>query len=63
MTTLNVNLPIVEPGYRVLDPLDKTYRTVTKVVNKSVYMKDGGVMELKECNNILLPSEKIPNNS
>ena len=52
--------PIIYPGDRVRDPLDGEYRTVSNVENMTVYMTDGGAMGLRECTDILLPSERIP---
>ena len=55
---MNTNNPLqIEPGDRVLDPLDNEYRTVSHIDNESVFMTDGGVMHISECQKILLPSE------
>lgn len=47
----------IQPGDRVKDPLDGEWRTVSHVVDDSVFMQDGGVMGLQECRAVLLPSE------
>lgn len=49
----------VEIGDRVRDPMDGRIRTVTNVVEGTVYMADGGVMGLDECTEVYLPSEVI----
>ena len=49
--------PLVDPGDRVLDPVDRTWRTVVRVQDATVFMEDGGCMGLEECTVIRLPSE------
>jgi hypothetical protein len=53
---------IVEPGDRVIDPLDGEIREVSYIFLEDVYMTDGGVMGLSEITheNLFLPGEVIP---
>ena len=52
---------IVDVGDRVRDPMDGEWRTVTQIVDTTVYMEDGGCMGIEECAEatIALPSEDI----
>lgn len=50
----------IEPGDRVLDPLDGQRRTIARIDGDTVHMADGGVMGRRECTDILLPSEPEP---
>lgn len=54
--------PIVRAGDRVRDQIDGRIRTVTGVDtgNGTVYMADGGVMGLDECQEVYLPGEPVP---
>ena len=52
--------PIVEIGDTVRDPLDGSWRTVSQIAGEWVFLADGGAMPLRECTDILLPSEPIP---
>lgn len=54
---MNRNFENLEPGDYVRDPLDGEIREVTNIVGTTVYLGDGGIMALAECNDILLPSE------
>ena len=42
---------------RVLDPIDGEWRTVRRVEDTTVHMKDGGCMGTQECRDVLLPGE------
>ena len=53
MTTL------VSEGDRVFDPLDKRWRTVSRVDEEQVFMTDGGVMGVGECKEVRLPGEPL----
>lgn len=52
---------IVLPMDRVRDPLDGELRTVQAVVGSTVYLEDGGIMGLDECEEVYLPSEEPSN--
>ena len=47
----------VYTGDRVVDPMDGAIRTVDYVDGANVYMADGGVMDLAECESVYLESE------
>ena len=56
----------IEIGDRVLDKMDNEWRTIIEIHEDGegdgeVFMADGGVMSVKECENsdILLPGEKV----
>lgn len=53
---------LVEPGDRVRDPFDGTWRRVEHIDGEQVFMADGGVMGLDEAERAekLLPSEAEP---
>ena len=53
---------VVYPGDRVRDSLDGRWRTVVRSndITGDVFLADGGVMDIDECDEILLPSEPIP---
>ena len=47
----------IHSGDRVVDPMDGAIRTVDYVDGANVYMNDGGVMDLAECESVYLESE------
>ena len=50
----------IEPGDRVIDPLDGDVRTVDYISGYTAYMTDGGCMGTDEIDHVYLPGETIP---
>lgn len=54
-----MNPMYINPGDRVVDPLDGDIRVVDYVSGMTVFLTDGGAMGADEIERVYLPSEQI----